>query len=89
VDALFLLLPPVLGYAIGRWWVAWAFAALFIVGAIVAAVADNFVGACTRPDGCGVGPAAQVVLSGVLYAALVAGLAVPGVLLRRWRESPS
>jgi hypothetical protein len=50
---------------------------------------DNYVGPFTRPDGCGAGPVAQVVLLGVLGAALIMALAAVGCLVRRKREGAS
>jgi hypothetical protein len=85
VEILLLAVPPLVGYLVGRWWVVPALGALVVAWVAAAAVADNYVGECTRPDGCGVGPAAQTLLLGLLTAALIMGLAAIGCLVRHKR----
>jgi hypothetical protein len=89
VEILLLAVPPFVGYLVGRWWIVPTLGALTVAWAATAGVMDNYVGSCTRPDGCGAGPVAQVVLLGLLGAALIMALAVVGCLVRRKREGAS
>jgi hypothetical protein len=83
LELLFLLVVPVVSFLVGRWWIAWLPGLVFIAVVVIASVLDNYVGSCTRSDGCGLGPVAQALLLALIYGAIISALSIGGVLLRR------
>jgi hypothetical protein len=84
----YLAVAALIGFALGRWWAAWALPGLAWLVLVGLAIEENSKDPCLLADGCGVGPVLLVAVWGLAWAALLAAAAAAGVFARkRLRES--